>query len=157
MSFEFDDIVEQFAELEEDLVEDFKIVDYWTPGRILDHIRRLEARMAGFDLRVMQSGVSDDFKKQWRLFYERWAQFFLEHEGWFSRLSVGTVDEADKYEKALDRFALEFKKMGHNPGVDTSSQGDDDGVSRVTWSVVGAVSAVVGAVGLYFWASRGRY
>lgn len=134
--------------LSTDIIDDLEgpLIDFWTPGRIAEYLDKVNRRMSAFDTRVMSSAAPDQFKGEWRGFYDGWASFAEAHEGWFSRFGAGTVDDIERYERELVLWRKELKQLGEDAGVNLdAARKSPQTLTASPWLWLGAAAAVVGA------------
>lgn len=92
-----------------------------TPGTTLSYMKRIDASMDALNADIASQGQGQ-FKTSWQQFYQSWKQFFADHQGWFSRLSGAVYDEAEKYDRELDKWRASFESNGGKPTAPSMSE-----------------------------------
>lgn len=87
------------------------------PGDILDWIVRLDGSIRQLDADVSASGVRSAFKTAWKLWFDRWNQFVVAHQSWWSRTSGSTADEVAAWEGEYNQWVKDYGKEPGNTGT----------------------------------------
>ena len=118
------------------------LIDFKTPGAILDEMETVDRIVRQLDEDVRRSPVPDDFKRRWRAFVDEWERFYAEHRSWWGRAWYSVYEKTRDFRKRAEAWRVALLAAGGRTSL-PADKIDDNGLKKYLILGAGAFGVVL--------------